>query len=145
VSRPELADVQLPQNCDVIWVGALFTHVDRDRTERWLRHLCRSLSADGVLVATFHGPWSIKVHERHPMIDPECWGQIMAGYTATGYGYARYKYMQADFGVSLSDPTVVIDMVMSIPGVRLLSYTERGWADNHDVLGVLGTDRLKPW
>jgi hypothetical protein len=145
-SQPELASVTLPHDCDVVWVGSLFTHVDRDRTERWLRHLCGALSRCGVLVATFHGPWAIEVNRRSPMIDEQCWRGIVEGYESSGFGYARYPHMpDADYGVSLSKPSVITEMVERIPGVRLLAYTERAWADNHDVLVVSGADRLTPW
>lgn len=144
-SKPELTDIDLPGDLDVIWVGSLFTHLDRDRTRRWLSHLCSKLSRQGVLVATFHGPFAIEVNRKNPMIDSVSWEAILSGYHETGYGYAKYDYMKDDYGISLSRPSVVIDMVEAIPNVRLLSYTERGWADNHDVLGISGDDRLKSW
>jgi trans-aconitate methyltransferase len=145
-SQAELTAVDLPRDCDVIWVGSLFTHVDRDRTERWLRWLCGALSPTGVLVATFHGPWAIQVHRHSAMIDESSWAQIVDGYERSGFGYARYPYMSdADYGVSLSKPSVIVGMVERIPSVRLLAYTERAWADNHDVLVVSRVDRLAPW
>lgn len=39
----------------------------------------------------------------------------------------------------------IVDVVSSLPRVRLLNYTERGWADNHDVAAIGKTDRNKPW
>jgi hypothetical protein len=50
-----------------------------------------------------------------------------------------------DWGVSVSKPEKIIEIAGNIPGVRILSYSERGWADNHDVLAVARTDRFKPW
>ncbi|HEX3229185.1 MAG TPA: class I SAM-dependent methyltransferase [Pyrinomonadaceae bacterium] len=145
VSRPELSELQLAGKFDVIWIGSLFTHLDRDRTERWLRYLCEYLSETGVLAATFHGSWTVEVHSKGPITDNESWAKIVAQYEATGYGYARYPFMNEDYGISLSRPSVIIEMAEKIAGVRLLSYTERGWADNHDVLGIGGQDRMKPW
>ena len=101
-SRPELTEVDLPRDCDVIWVGSLFTHVDRDRTKRWLAHLCSRLSARGVLVATFHGSWAIKVHEKEPMIAPEAWAAVLEGYKATGFGYAPYPDKTENYGISFT-------------------------------------------
>ena len=145
-SRPELTEVALP-TVDLIWVGSLFTHVDALRTERWLRYLCDHLNPDGMLVATFHGDWSVRMHERHyPMIAEEAWSTIKAGYETTGYGYAPYPHMrEADYGISLSKPEAIIDMVRRIPGVRLASYMERGWADNQDVAIIARDDRQNPW
>jgi SAM-dependent methyltransferase len=142
-SKPNLCDVVFPETYDIIWVGSLFTHVTFDRTRAWLPHLCRALSHDGVLVATFHGRWSIEVQNKVPMIGPNEWHDIIAGYNRSGYGYAAYP--NSDYGVSLSRASKIVEIVEEIDGVRLLSYTERGWADNHDVLGIAKTDRLLPW
>lgn len=145
-SRVELTEVNLPRDCDVIWVGSLFTHLDRARTERWLRHLCGSLSERGVLVATFHGRWTIELQEQSSVFDAASWCEVLTSYQATGFGYARYPDKpHEDYGISLSRPSAIVAMVEDIPNVRLLSYAERGWAGNHDVLGIGGLDRLKPW
>lgn len=145
-SRPELTEVALPQ-VDLIWVGSLFTHVDLERTRRWLRHLCESLTPDGVLVASFHGDWSIRMHQDfYPMIDPVSWERILDGYRASGYGYAPYPHGRfGDYGVSLSRPETMIGVVGEIPGVRMVGYMERGWADNHDVIMIARDDRDTPW
>jgi SAM-dependent methyltransferase len=49
------------------------------------------------------------------------------------------------YGVSLSKPEKIIEIAGNIPGVRILSYSERGWADFQDVLALARTDRLKPF
>lgn len=144
-SRPELTEVELPQ-VDMIWVGSLFTHVDRDRTRRWLRHLCERLNPDGVLAATFHGEWSLSMQKLFPMLAQDHWARIVDQYEREGYGYAPYPdWPDGDYGVSLSSPHAVIDLVREIPGVRLAGYMERGWADNHDVAIIARDDRARPW
>lgn len=145
LSKPELTDVELPSRLDVIWIGSLFTHVDEERTARWLAYLAQHLVDGGVLVATFHGMWSIHVQRQSPMIDSESWETILAGYRERGFGYARYRDMDlGDFGLSLARPSRIIDIATSIPDVRVLMYQERGWADNHDVL-ALTNERPDPW
>ena len=130
VSREDLLSVKLPDSLDVIWVGSLFTHVDRKRTEQWLVHLCKSLAEDGVLVATFHGAWSIEVAKTLPFLGAEGWDEVLRGYFDSGFGYARYPSGDYDYGVSLSKPSVIVEMVERISGVRLLAYMERGWGHN---------------
>jgi hypothetical protein len=49
------------------------------------------------------------------------------------------------YGVSLSKPEKIVEIAGNIPGVRILCYSERGWADFQDVLAVARTDRLKPF
>jgi hypothetical protein len=36
--------------------------------------------------------------------------------------------------VSLARPHVIVRMVEQIPGVRILLYAERAWADHQDVI-----------
>jgi SAM-dependent methyltransferase len=40
---------------DLIWCGSVFTHLDEDRQDRWLRELRRILKPDGILLASVHG------------------------------------------------------------------------------------------
>lgn len=140
-SEPDLATVDLGSGYDLIWVGSLFTHVDEQHTMAWLAHLAQSLSESGVLVATFHGAWAIEVLKpSNPiMIDA-----AMPAYERHGYGFAPYAGSE-DYGLSISKPSKIVEMAMGIPGTRILSYMERAWADNHDVLAISGLDRLKPW
>jgi SAM-dependent methyltransferase len=144
-SQVELTEVTLPI-VDVIWVGSLFTHVDMVRTKRWLTYLAEHLTPHGVLVASFHGHWSVEMQKTSPMIDAESWDLILKSYQETGFGYAPYRdFDMGDYGVSLTRPGVVCDLVSAIPGVRLIGYMERGWADNHDVVMVTRNDRLRVW
>lgn len=75
---------------DLIWVGPLFTHVDKDRTRRWLRDLCERLNPNGVLAASFHGEWRLSMQRIYPMIDPASWERIVDQYRREGDGYAPY-------------------------------------------------------
>ncbi len=143
-SLPELTQVTLGGPFDVIWIGSLFTHVDEARTLRWLRYLCTQLSDDGILLATFHCTWSREVQKRYKMIGEKEWVSILRQADHTGFGYARYPG-QDDYGISLARPSRLIDLASAIEEVKILSYIERGWADNHDVLTIARTDRLQPW
>ena len=145
VSEAELTRVPLP-TVDVIWVGSLFTHVDRIRATRWLTYLVEHLTPHGVLVATFHGRYTIEFQKRYPMIDPTSWASVLAQYERTGFGYAPYGSAEfGDYGVSLAKASAIVDIVSGIDGVRLIGYVERGWADNHDVVMVAKHDRLESW
>jgi SAM-dependent methyltransferase len=147
LSKPELSEVEFSEQFDVIWVGSLFTHVDHERTQRWLNHLCAALAPDGILVATFHGRWTIEVQEKyHHMIDDVNWQKVIKQYDVEGYGFASYPSMASSrYGISLARASNIVQMVECILGVRMLAYIERGWADNHDVLGLAKTDRLQAW
>ena len=142
-SVAELTDVTFPCQYDVIWVGSLFTHVDRKTTNKWMTHLAGFLSPQGIIVATLHGRFSEQVHTLYPYIGEDRWSKIMEEYRAHGHGYCDYvqaeshSFIAGSYGISLSKPHVTIRDVEDIRGVRILLYRERGWADHHDVL-VLG-------
>jgi trans-aconitate methyltransferase len=139
-SEPDLLKVKLPQNLDVIWIGSLFTHLDKRRTELWLRYLTKHLSEHGVLVATFHGYFTEKNTEMHGGVNEK---KIRKEFQETGFGYSNYTTLKEikDYGLSISKPSAIMDIVDAIPGVRA-SYIERGWANNHDVLVINKNDRL---
>ncbi len=152
-STPDLLTLALPEALDVIWVGSLFTHLDRERTERWLEFLARHLSAHGVLVATFHGLFSLDNHSRQPLFDAPRFEKIAEEFKKTGYGYASYSKNEVtaaekindDYGISISHPATIIEMASRIPDTRILGYCERGWANNHDVLILTRNNRLTPF
>ena len=72
---------------DLIWCGSVFTHLDEDRQDRWLKELHRLLTPDGILLASVHGE--------------ACWRpRLSAGTIATlkrkGIVFARFN---TDLGV----------------------------------------------
>lgn len=138
-SQPDLTKVDLPRDLDVIWIGSLFTHLDRARTAAWIEYLTRHLSEHGILVATFHGYFSAEHRLPGGGADRD---EAVRQMHETGFGYSRYKTYESDYGFSLSKPTAIME-IANIPGTRILSYTERGWANNHDVLVLCRHDRLK--
>lgn len=141
-SVEELTAMDFGTTYDLIWVGSLFTHTSRDITRRWLAHLTKFLSPNGIIVATVHGRWCEKVAERHAYINPESWEEILRGYRETGYGYRDYEktenheYIAGSYGVSLTTASEILKDVESIDGLRIFSYRERGWADHQDVMVI---------
>jgi Methyltransferase domain len=147
-SVAELTDVKLPKDIDVIWVGSLFTHTDLATTTRWLNYLADHLSEHGILVVTLHGLFTADMAKTYPHIAAGAdWKKVMKEFKAVGYGFATYPNSTGidGYGVSLSQPSKIMDIATSIPGTRVLAYTERGWANNHDVLILGKHDRLKPF
>src|SRR4051812_12526083 len=142
----ELERVDLGRKFDLIWVGSLFTHIDFRRYKAWIEFLCRQLTPNGVLVITLHGPGAIQFVTKYPMLRPDGWNEILSQYLLTGFGYADYdRHNPQGYGVSLGRVSKTMEIVEQIPGVRLISYIERGWGDNHDVMAIQKYDRLKPW
>lgn len=145
-SELELTNVKLPQRLDVIWVGSLFSHVSRTKTFSWLSFLAQHLSTHGILVATFHGYFTAQNPPISARVDID---RIQREFHSMGYGFEAYPkddpVQLGEYGFSLSKPSALLDMANAIPAVRILSYTERGWAANHDVMVICRDDRLRPF
>ncbi|EJL58090.1 hypothetical protein PMI09_00583 [Rhizobium sp. CF122] len=140
VSHEDLTAVEFDTKYDLIWIGSLFTHTSRDITEKWLTFLSRQLTSEGIIVATFHGRFAPKLHYHTPYIDDDKWAVIMDGYLRTGYGYADYQsgqshdFIEGSYGLSVTRPSTLLEIVFKIPGVRVHHYKERGWGNNHDII-----------
>jgi SAM-dependent methyltransferase len=149
VSQEDLTKVAFPRKYDVIWVGSLFTHVNRQRTQQWLAHLAASLSNTGIIVASFHGRYSYKRGGEVGYIEESRWKKIQDDYVKSGYGYDDYppqtgnhgEWIAGSYGISLANPVITLADALHVPGTRVYSYTERGWAGHHDVL-VIGKPAL---
>ncbi len=139
-SVEDLTAITFPQSYDLIWVGSLFSHTSADITAKWMTHLANFLTPNGIVVATFIGRRATEIHKFSPFIDPAKWENIIIDYNETGYGYADYSdeenhdYIAGSYGVSLVKASRIMQIVESIPGIRLFSYMEGGWANNQDVL-----------
>lgn len=147
-SKLNLCDVTFHDRFDIIWVGSLFTHIDEARTARWLRYLCECLNEDGIVVATFNGTWHLNSQMYFaPYIDQDTFTNIVTQYKKTGFGYSRYNQDigMGDVGISICHPSKLFDLAGAIPNCRVLSYTERGWADSQDVMTIARTDRQQEW
>ncbi|NSZ61882.1 class I SAM-dependent methyltransferase [Agrobacterium tumefaciens] len=140
ISQENLTAVDFDTKYDLIWIGSLFTHTSREITEKWLAHLSRYLTDNGIIVATFHGRISTKMQYHTPYIDDARWKIIMDGYLRTGYGYADYQvgqghdFIEGSYGLSVTKASEMLELVSRIKGVRVHHYQERGWANNHDVI-----------
>lgn len=145
-SEPDLTHVPLPTHLNVIWVGSLFTHLSRQKVAEWLGYLSTKLSSDGVIVATFHGYFTATNPPPFLRVNID---DLRRQFHETGYGFEAYKsddYVRLeDYGVSVSKPSAILDIAAAIPSTRVVSYTERGWAANHDVLVLCKDDRLRPF
>jgi SAM-dependent methyltransferase len=146
-SKHDLRDVTFGDKFDLIWVGSLFTHVDEARTRLWLQYLCDSLTDDGIVVASFHGVWHLRNVPSFLLIDETTSAQILSGYRNSGFGYGSYSrdIGMGDVGISICSPSKLLEIATSIPNCRVISFTERGWADSQDLLTIAKTDRMQQW
>jgi SAM-dependent methyltransferase len=126
---------KLPKDIDVIWLGSVFTHIDIIKTKLLFDILVASLANLGVFVATTNGRRAIQMNSKNPYISANRWADILAGYNATGAGYASYgRDDLGDYGVSLTDAARMIELGMNCPELRLLSYQEAAFANHQDAI-----------
>jgi hypothetical protein len=145
-SVPDLTQAKLPYGFDVIWIGSLFTHLSRTKTFQWMSFLSEHLNTNGILVATFHGYFTAQNPPGSARVDIE---KLRREFHAMSYGFEAYEsddpVQLGEYGFSVSKPSCILEMADAIPGTRVIGYTERGWAHNHDVLALCRDDRLKPF
>lgn len=145
-SQPDLTTADIPGSLDVIWIGSLFTHLSKNKTSSWLEFLASKLTAHGIIVASFHGYFTVTNPPASSRVDIV---KLRRQFSEEGYGFESYNaddpVQLGDYGFSVSKPSCVMDIVTAIPGTRVASYTERGWSANHDVLVLCRDDRLRPF
>ena len=106
---PTLPKSTSEREYDLIWVGSLFTHVDKPQAAAGSRTSRRFLTPTGIIVATMHGRWSESVHERMAYLGEDRWSIIMEGYRDR-VRIQRLRlgrvdaYVPGNYGISLARP-----------------------------------------
>lgn len=147
-AHTDLTKTAFPRKYDLIWIGSLFTHLPQDKTMQWLSFLSHHLTEKGIIVATFHGRWAMKMQELIPYTDAKRWDEVKRGYDLGGYGFVDYapglghEFVPGTYGVSAVRPFRLLQMIEHVVGTRIILFQEKGWADNHDVLAFGRPDVL---
>jgi len=152
VSNEQLANVVPSGSADLIWCGSLLTHFDERRFATTLCKIVDWLTPGGLAIVTLHGRWSIRRQSMtsYKYMADELFEPVAAGVAASGFGYNDYGSLdrvgQRAYGLSVSLPSWVLQLVESMEGVQLLDYTERGWDNHQDVMVVRKVSiTAKPW
>jgi SAM-dependent methyltransferase len=116
--------------CDLIFVGSLFTHLNAAQTTRALGYLLDMLSEDGILLFTTHGRYAMTQTPkgRYRSLERRLW----RGFMRRGFGY------QGDnrYGTSVMAPSWVLAVLETFANARVLGHRELGWARHQDVFIV---------
>jgi cyclopropane fatty-acyl-phospholipid synthase-like methyltransferase len=123
--EPDVDQIDLPGQYDVIWVGSVITHLSEERTTALMGKLLAACNAGGLLIASFHGRYAVERQESGSFnyIDPGGWAEIMSGLKARGYGYADYEG-NPGYGISVTDPCWVAGLAKSL-GPKIVLLGER--------------------
>ena len=133
-SHEDFAQVDLPTNIDVIFVGSVFTHLDWHRSRALWHKLFDALSPAGVLIPTFRGSacYRLMVRDADTLNYKGYYDPMINNYLTTGFGYQDYKNFTA-WGQNLASIGRITDLAADQERARLVGYKEAGWAGVHDV------------
>lgn len=138
------AEVKFDDPFDLIWAGSVFTHIDQSAWAGFLNALASSLTSDGVLVFTTHGPqvasWirSGSGPVRSYGLDEQTMASALADYSASGFGYGDYPGWPG-YGISLASPETARALIEA-SGLRVVNYAATAWDNHQDVYGCVRAD-----
>lgn len=139
MSSKDLTQVHYPEKYDLIWSGSLFTHLPRRQFCECVDLFSRSLAPNGVAVLTTHGRFS-SVFGRDRYLPAERFSRMEQPYKEDGFAYLDYRDEVSDitdaYGITLSHPRFLFEVLDRDPSLRTISFTERGWGGHQDVLVV---------
>ncbi|MEO9112709.1 MAG: class I SAM-dependent methyltransferase [Lacunisphaera sp.] len=140
-ATPVMSDVEVGQipplgKYDLIWCGSLLTHLSEEKITAFIQLFQRSLQPNGILVFTSHGRRSAAElaegkHQyglNHQQIET-----LLASYRQRGFAYVDYSG-QADYGISLIQPSFILAHIVENSTWQLLGYHETGWDKRQDVI-----------
>lgn len=127
-------EIQLDRSFDLIWCGSLFTHLPEELWDRFLAFFGSHLKPRGILVFTgANGRRQIaltrsgkKKWYRDKNNADVSW--IIEEYADKGFVFVK------EANQSISSPAWVCARLARLNHLSLLSYTERAWGNNQDVV-----------
>ena len=123
------------ESYDVIWMGSVLTHLDREDAKALLRALTSVLLPGGAMVFTTLGPSTLAESEDFRRTYGDKGEKILADLKSNEFSYARYEHYRGDeYGLAWYAPAALKSTVDEASGGRLtLLYEQpRGWANFQD-------------
>jgi SAM-dependent methyltransferase len=124
-SEPDLRELRIDGDFDLIWVGSLFTHLDREPWGVLLSFLVDHLAPRGLLVFTTVGEnnaiellsQGIKEHQV---------GQMLAAYRDSGFSYQEYEG-QPGWGLTMCSSRFVRDELERHSSLEFVRFEPHAW------------------
>lgn len=139
-SDKNLENVVLQKKFDLIWVGSLFTHLDKIQWPLFLDFFNKSLNPGGILAFTTQGRCSAgKLRNSESTYGLETTNKInklLNNFDNDGFGYSSYFHSD-DYGISLSSPSFVLNMLEQQHNLRIVMCLEKGWDNHQDVIACV--------
>ncbi len=137
-SNHDISKLKFPGEYDLIWSGSVITHITEDNCVALLKHFENALAPNGLMVFTTHGRYVYqrrKQGEQSYNITDDEFQVVDQAWQRGEYGRVGYEG-NAVYGFSLQPPAWIFRYLEHAPGLRLVSYTERGWDDHQDVVAI---------
>jgi len=135
ISQPEPREIPVSGSFDLIWCGSLLTHLDAHLWDAFLDFFTERLVEGGLLVFSTHGR---SIPRRGPK-DDERWRSIVADVERSGFGYRDHPHARG-YGTSIAKPSWVMERFYERSSLIVVSYSERAWADHHDIVAAVKAD-----
>lgn len=146
-SEADPGQIRIQERFDLIWCGSLLTHVNHSRFVRFLKLFRSILSPGGVLLFSTHGRRTSErlrgTEAKYYGLEPRAIGGLLSDYEREGFGYRDHcdeelaSIGMKNYGVSVCSPSWVCFQLQKLSGLRLLTYTERGWDDHQDAIACV--------
>lgn len=130
-SQPDLRELPFTAQFDLIWVGSLVTHLNRERWLATLDCLVRWTRECGVIVFTVQGR-TVSSHlarGRRNVAENVDKPALLEEFARTGFAYQRYfeSTPAEDYGLALSSPEWVLRTLQRYPDVIVRAWLEEAW------------------
>lgn len=138
-SEPDLSQLALGREFDLIWCGSLVTHLDDKKVPALIEFFSRHLAIGGLVIFTAPGHLVMEAMSSRQFdygIDRKEIPKIVNSYRETGFGYTDYPYM-GEYGVSLTSPSWIREQVKKVVGLREVYFQPHGWDNHQDVYGFV--------
>jgi hypothetical protein len=126
---------------DLIWVGSLITHLNKELIIDFLDFCNRHINDNGLVIISSHGSFVSGYMRALLSVQPNIeniYGlnrndvfSILDNFDKTGFGYAPYPNNK-NYGISLLSQDMINSMLESID-LKILKYTEKVWDFHHDI------------
>jgi hypothetical protein len=135
-SVPDIRGLQVEEVYDLIWCGSLLTHLDWSHWGTFLNFFSTHMTPGGVLIFTTQGRLSAEwLHTGRVDygLKPDVIAGIVEDYRRCGFGYRNYWHSK-EYGISIAAPWRVMDLLQSLPEMRVVGYAEAAWDQHQDVV-----------
>ena len=142
-STVDVRAIPLQETYDLIWCGSLFTHIHAEQWRALLQLFSEHLSDSGLLVFTSHGrTHADRLRSKRTNLGLSDWAAraVVSDYDRFGFGYQNYAGKEG-YGISLSSPSWVSSQIAETRGLRLIAYSEQGWAESQDAVACVRSRR----